>query len=102
MNHNFYSLEDATMLAMRRHMKDVIELSGAADEFVLRGRADPGRGIQELHLDFDTEDYHFWVAFRRNGAVTFYRHARNIHDRRRYIFRSMPSWSDIQVLLAAV
>lgn len=102
MSHNFYSVKDATMLTMRRHMKEVVELSGAAREFVLRGRSDPGRGIQELHLDFDTEEYSFWVTFKRSGAVIFYRHARNIYDRRKFFFNDMPPWHNIRSILAAV
>lgn len=99
LNHNFYSVEDATLLAKRRHMKDVIELSGAADEFVLRGRSDHGKGIQELHLDFETEDYNFWVTFRRSGTVVFHRDARNRYERKKFYCYEMPSWTYIRDIL---
>ena len=99
MNHNFYSVEDATLLAKRRHMKDVIELSGAADEFVLRGRSDHGKGIQELHLDFETENYKFWVTFHRNGRIVFHRDAREQYQRKKFHYAEMPSWTHIHRIL---
>ena len=99
MNFNFYTVEDATLLAKRRHMKDVIELSGATDAFVLRGRSDPGKGIQELHLDFETDNYKFWVTFHRSGRIVFHRDSIGQYQRKKFHYTEMPTWTHIRYIL---
>lgn len=102
MTNQFYSDLDAAMLARRQHVKDMVFAIKGNVEYVMRGRADPGVGIQELHFDFETEHYSFWVAFRRNGSVYIQRDCKVPYSRQRFFGYSVPHFEAMKSIICPV
>lgn len=73
-------------------------INGPTD-FVLRGRADEGKGIQELHLDFETKRYSVWITFRRSGHVYIQRDQKGEYKRERFSGYSAPAYAKLQDIL---